>query len=73
LVQNAVCFEKLDELSAVNNEITKNDNLVEFNGNFIDVDNIMKKLDKSETLSQTLETKLKDSNEQLGKFIYLFK
>ena len=65
LLQNIISLEKLDNTSVAT---TKSGNLIEYNGNLIDLENIMVKLDKSESLTQTLETKLKDSNDQLSKF-----
>lgn len=71
LIQNAVNLEKIDNASNNNkscSNVAKNSNLIEFNGNLIDIENIMAKLEKSETLTQSLEAKLKDSNEQIGEF-----
>lgn len=69
LAANIVTFKEVEEVakSVGSSTSTANGIIIEIDGTVVDVNNIIKKLEKSECTSQILESRLKDSNEQLSK------
>ena len=64
LIQNSVNFEKLESKNKTSTASVGK--LIEFNGQLVDIENILTKLDKSELSTQNFDNKLKESSEQIS-------
>jgi hypothetical protein len=69
LVQNSINLEKIENSTKTQKNTNK---LIEFNGQLVDLENVMSKLDKCELLTQNFDNKLKESTEQISKFQFIF-
>jgi hypothetical protein len=70
LVQNSINLEKIENSTKIQKNTNK---LIEFNGQLVDLENVMSKLDKCELLTQNFDNKLKESTEQISKFLSISK